>query len=136
MHKQVTIILAGLAIAPAFLTHPGRSLAGEAKPGQPQYCSYVSQTYEAPAILVPSPKSISHAWRASYNCWREGYSNQQLMYFTADPVGHQKAFDISAFLFDWDDDGALLLVDVKRGTKCAVTVDYWSEDGSCSAKAE
>ena len=95
-----------------------------------RYCTYVSRTFTTPAVLVPDPKSIAHLWRGTYNCFRADATNQQVMYFTAAPREHAESFTGKPLLFDWDEDGALLLVDT-HGMRCAVTVEYWSEDGTC-----
>lgn len=97
-----------------------------------RYCTYVSRTFTTPVVLVPDPKSIAHLWRGTYNCYRADATNQQVMYFTAAPREHSESFTGKPLLFDWDEDGALLLVDT-HGMRCAVTVEYWSEDGSCPA---
>ena len=47
----------------------------------------------------------------------------------------QEALGHAVWVFDWDEDGALLLVDT-HGMDCAVTVEYWSDDGRCAATAE
>jgi len=98
------------------------------------YCTYLSRSLTAPVVLVPDPKSISHHWRATYNCFSATSTNLQVMYFTAAPREHSEAFSGKPLLFDWDEEGALLLVDT-HGMDCAVTVEYWSEDGHCSATA-
>jgi hypothetical protein len=98
------------------------------------YCTYVSRSFTTPVVLVPDPKSISHHWRATYNCFSATASNLQIMYFTAAPREHSEAFSGKPLLFDWDEDGALLLVDT-HGMDCAVTVEYWSEDRTCPATA-
>lgn len=98
------------------------------------YCTYLSRSFTTPVVLVPDPKSISHHWRATYNCLSATATNLQVMYFTAAPREHSEAFTGKPLLFDWDEDGALLLVDT-HGMDCAVTVEYWSEDGSCPAPA-
>ena len=98
------------------------------------YCTYVSRSFTTPVVLVPDPKSISHLWRGTYSCFGATATNQQVMYFTAAPREHSEAFTGKPLLFDWDEDGALLLVDT-HGMHCAVTVEYWSEDGTCPAAA-
>ena len=98
------------------------------------YCTYLSGSFTTPVVLVPDPKSISHHWRATYNCFRATATNLQVMYFTAAPREHSEAFSGKPLLFDWDEDGALLLVDT-HGMDCAVTVEYWSENATCPAAA-
>lgn len=130
MHTNTSIARAIPAVAVVLFA--GAAVAGEPPAGQPQYCPYFTGTLVAPRVLVPDPKSVSHMWRASYNCWKSpDYSNQQLMYFTAAPRKHSEAFPQNQMFFDWDEDGALLLVDVTGGITCAVEVEYWSEDGNC-----
>jgi hypothetical protein len=99
------------------------------------YCTYVSRSFTTPVVLVPDPKAISHLWRGTYNCYSASATNQQVMYFTAAPREHSEAFTGKPLLFDWDEDGALLLVDT-NGMHCAVTVEYWSDDGTCPAAAK
>jgi hypothetical protein len=125
-------LIAGLAGAAALVAGAETGRAAGAAPVA-KYCMLVSKTFTAPATLVADPKSIAHLWRASYNCFRADYSNQQVMYFTAAPLGHSEAFTGKPLLFDWDDNGAFLLIDVRNGASCAVTVEYWSEDGKCTA---
>ena len=98
------------------------------------YCTYLTRSFTTPVVLVTDPKSISHQWRGTYNCYSATATNQQVMYFTAAPREHSEAFTGKPLLFDWDEDGALLLVDT-HGMRCAVTVEYWSDDGTCPAAA-
>ena len=98
------------------------------------YCTYLTRSLTTPVVLVTDPKSISHQWRGTYNCYSATATNQQVMYFTAAPREHSEAFTGKPLLFDWDEDGALLLVDT-HGMRCAVTVEYWSDDGTCPAAA-
>jgi hypothetical protein len=117
-----TIVLGAVA---ALLMSPVSGFAEGAR-----YCTYLSRSFTTPVVLVPDPKSISHLWRATYNCFAATATNQQIMYFTAAPREHSEAFTGKPLLFDWDEDGAFLLVDT-HGMHCAVTVEYWSEDGTC-----
>jgi len=120
------------SIAPMVAVMIGVALSGGASAEGAHYCTYVSRTFTTPVVLVPDPKSIAHLWRGTYNCFRADATNQQVMYFTAAPREHAEAFTGKPLLFDWDEDGALLLVDT-HGMRCAVTVEYWSEDGTCPA---
>jgi hypothetical protein len=121
------------AIVPAAVAVWLMSLANGFAEGA-HYCTYVSRSFTTPVVLVPDPKSIAHLWRGTYNCFGATATNQQVMYFTAAPREHSEAFTGRPLLFDWDEDGALLLVDT-HGMHCAVTVEYWSEDGTCPAAA-
>ena len=119
-------VLGGVALG--FLSAPPGLAEGA------HYCAYVSRSFTTPVVLVPDPKSIAHLWRGTYNCFGATATNQQVMYFTAAPREHSEAFTGKPLLFDWDEDGALLLVDT-HGMHCAVTVEYWSEEGTCPAAA-
>jgi hypothetical protein len=119
-----------LAAAAAWL-----AVIGGARAESARYCIFLSRSFTTPVVLVQDPKSISHQWRGTYNCFSATATNQQVMYFTAAPREHAEAFTGKPLLFDWDEDGALLLVDT-HGMRCAVTIEYWSEDGSCAAAAK
>jgi hypothetical protein len=122
-----------LAILPGVVV----ALLSSGPPGHAEgarYCTYLSRSFTTPVVLVADPKSISHLWRGTYNCYSTGATNQQVMYFTAAPREHSEAFTGKPLLFDWDEDGAFLLVDT-HGMHCAVTVEYWSDDGTCPAAA-